>query len=248
MDLKNKGLINIVFYLFLYLLAGTLTTYIVAYAVAKSNNYEFSIFLEQMNSSTYNDIELFNKANFAATLANFIVYFILFIVLIIINRDTLIAEFKKIGNKVISFIIFAIFGFIILYGTSYIINYLYNLYNIGVSQNQNSIENYILHGNAILTFITVVIFAPLVEEIIYRYSIFSLIKNKILAYVVTIICFALPHMLSTNSSISEWLLLMIPYLLSGFILALIYDSSKNIYASIVAHCLNNLLAFIIILI
>ena len=51
---------------------------------------------------------------------------------------------------------------------------------------------------------------------------------------------------ATTSDILTWFLLAIPYLISGFMLAYIYDSSKNIYASVIAHMLNNLMSFIVI--
>ena len=136
--------------------------------------------------------------------------------------------------------------FIIIYGLTYVINYLYDLYNIGVSDNQDTIVNYIKYGNALISFFAVVICAPLVEELIYRYSIFSLFNNRIISYIVSILFFMLPHMLSTTSDILTWFLLAIPYLISGFMLAYIYDSSKNIYASVIAHMLNNLMSFIVI--
>ncbi len=244
---RQKSLINILLYLILYLIGGSLITYLVIYFVSLSTNYSYTDLLNQLNSSTYTDLELFAKANFAGALSNFLSYLVLFVGLVIYNYKELKEEFKKITNKVSSFFIIAICGFIILYGVSYIISYLYDYFEIGSSNNQETIINYIEHGNAILTFIAVVILAPLVEEVVYRFSIFGLVNNRVAAYIISILLFALPHMLSTSASVGTWLLLAIPYILSGFMLALIYDSSKNIYCSTLAHMLNNLLSFVIIL-
>lgn len=248
MELKKKPLLNIIVYLLLYLLGGTVLTYLIAYIVSAASNLDLTSIIEQMSENHYDDINLFTKANFSAALANFIVYLLMFISLVGINFKELKEHFFKIKTTWKSFIIYALFGFIILYGVSFIIDYLYDLYNIGISENQNTIENYINYGNATLTFLAVVLLAPLVEEIIYRYSIFSLIQNKVLAYIISTLFFALPHMLSTSGPALEWMLLAIPYLFSGLMLDLIFDSSKNIYASTMAHLLNNLVAFILIVI
>lgn len=248
MRIHKQSIATIIAYLVLYLLGGTIVTYIIAGVISKTSGYDFNALIEVMASGSKADYNLYLKATFANTLANFIMYLIMFVALVIINFKTLIAEFKKIKDHPISFAIIAICGFVALYGISYAINYLYDLYNIGVSTNQNAIISYIEDGSAVLTFIAVVILAPLVEELVYRYAIFDLCPKRILAYIISIAIFALPHMLSTSASIGEWLLLLIPYLFSGFMLALVYDQSQNIYASISVHLLNNLLSYIMIII
>lgn len=246
MELKKQSLLNLIIYLVLYLLGGTLVIALITSIVSNINNISYDDLFNQISSTTYTDLNLFKLANFTANLSNFITYLLMFISLIIVNFKYLKENFFKIKNKYISFIIYSIVGFIVIYGLTYVINYLYDLYNIGVSDNQDTIVNYIKYGNALISFFAVVICAPLVEELIYRYSIFSLFNNRIISYIVSILFFMLPHMLSTTSDMLTWFLLAIPYLISGFMLAYIYDSSKNIYASIIAHMLNNLMSFIVI--
>lgn len=248
MEIKKNSIISLFAYLILYIIGATLVIYLIAFIVSKSNNIDINLLLEVMQNNSKLDLNVYRLANFSNALGNFIVYLIMFIVLIIINFKNLKEHLFKIKNNLISFIIITIFGFIILYGITYLINYLYNLYNIGISNNQDSLVSYIEEGNAILIFFSVFLFAPIVEELIYRYVIFDIFTNRIIAYIVSIVFFALPHMLSTNADIINWLLLLIPYLFSGFMLALIYDQTKNIYASIFAHMLNNLVSFISIII
>lgn len=117
------------------------------------------------------------------------------------------------------------------------------------SQNQNLIVGMINHGNKFVVFITIFFLAPVVEELVYRKSIFKLLKNykPWLSILVSALLFALPHMLSTEESFIIWLLLFLNYLLSGLTIALVYKySNNNIYISIACHMLNNLVSFLLI--
>lgn len=136
------------------------------------------------------------------------------------------------------------------YGLTYLIDYLVSLANTEVSTNQSSIILMISEGSMWATFFAVVICAPLVEELIYRKAIFSLAEKKpiIISYVISVILFTLPHMLTTPfDNPGTWFLLSLNYACSAVLLCFIYHfSGKNFYASWAAHLVNNLIAFIII--
>lgn len=248
LEYRKNSWITLISYLLLYLIGGTLVTYGVAAVVASSSNIEFKNLLEVMSSLDRTDKLLFDTACFASAISNFVTYLLMFAIICFFNFKFLKNEFFKIKGHLISFLIITISGFVILYGLSYIINYLYDYYAVGTSNNQNIIIDYIKYGSSVLTFIAVVLLTPVVEELVYRGAIFNLCPNRALAYFLSIVFFALPHMLSTSADILTWFLLLIPYLVSAIILTIIYDQSKNIYASIIAHMCNNLLAFIIIII
>ncbi|MDE5855439.1 MAG: CPBP family intramembrane metalloprotease, partial [Anaeroplasmataceae bacterium] len=121
------------------------------------------------------------------------------------------------------------------------------------SVNQSSIEVLIKNGGAIPMFFAVVVCAPIIEELIYRKAIFEYLKKFpiALSYVVSVLLFTLPHVVTTFMEASytplENLLITIPYMLSGFLLCLTYHlCNKNVYASWFFHLLNNLISFIII--
>lgn len=247
-QVRKNALATIAAYLIIYLIGGTLVVYLLASLIANINNYNLTEFLSVMESSSKSNYDIYLKATFCNALGNMLVYLFMFIAVVIINRKYLFAELKKIKEHPVSLLIIILGGFAFLYGITFAINYLYDMYNIGVSTNQNAIVSYILDGNAFITFLATIIFAPLVEELVYRAAIFRAINNRVVSYVVSILFFALPHMLSTSTTPLEWFLLLIPYVFSGFMLALVYDSSKNIYASWAVHLLNNLLAFILVLV
>ena len=165
-------------------------------------------------------------------------------------RNHLVNDFKEIKEKPIYFTVLAIISVILFYGISILVSYCIDKL-VGVSNNQSLIEGMILNGGAIPVFFAVVIFAPIVEELIYRKAIFHFFKNKhiIVSYIVSSVIFALPHMISTPiENITDWLLMCIPYLVSAILLCLIYHlSKKNIYVVWIVHMINNLVTFILIL-
>jgi membrane protease YdiL (CAAX protease family) len=160
----------------------------------------------------------------------------------------LIVDFKKIKEKPLYFLAYVgISGFAFLAITT-VVSIIFGLF-IDDSVNQATIEMIMSNGGAPTMAISVVLLAPILEELVYRKAIFNLLKKygKPACYAVSIILFTLPHMLSTDmSNMLMWLLQCIPYALSGFLLCYIYDkSNENIYASIGVHMLNNILACIL---
>ncbi len=119
------------------------------------------------------------------------------------------------------------------------------------SENQQHIENIMRYAGAVPMIISTILLAPIVEEAIYRKCVFYYLNRYPIwvSYLVSTILFALPHMLTTSTSFGTWVLISIPYLIDGALLAAIYHLlKKNVYASIAAHMLNNLVAVILVFI
>ena len=165
-------------------------------------------------------------------------------------RNHLLDDFREVKNRKLYYILFAVIGAIAFYAITLVVSAVVS-YLVGESNNQNVIEGMILNGGTIPVFFAVVLCAPLVEELVYRKSIFKLLENKpiIYSYLVSVIAFVLPHMISTPmTNIGNWLLLCIPYFVSAILLCLVYQkSNKNIWVVWGIHMFNNLIAFILIL-
>ena len=91
-----------------------------------------------------------------------------------------------------------------------------------------------------------VIMAPIVEEVLFRGLVFGSIrpKSRVLAYVVSMVLFALCHVWQyavAGQSLSP-LLSGFAYLPIGFVLAFCYDYSGSIWTSIFFHMFYNALA------
>lgn len=97
-----------------------------------------------------------------------------------------------------------------------------------------------------------VIFAPIVEEIVFRGAIFNLLYKEDKPYKAILISgllFGLLHVFSglLGGSFVELLYLII-YFTMGAILGFIYHKTKNIYICIGVHFINNLISVIIMFI
>ena len=105
-----------------------------------------------------------------------------------------------------------------------------------------------------LTFFVTVIFAPLLEEMVYRYSLFGMLhkKNRIFAYIVTLLVFGLIHFdftcFKNGADAMKIEFMNLPaYLIAGGILCYAYEKNGSLISSITAHATNNLIAFLQVL-
>ena len=93
----------------------------------------------------------------------------------------------------------------------------------------------------------VMIYAPLTEEIIFRKSIKHAINNKILFIIISGLIFGGLHVISSISSLID-LIYLIPYCTLGFVFAILYNKTNNIFSTITAHSFHNALALILYLV
>ncbi|UDQ96501.1 type II CAAX endopeptidase family protein [Lentisphaerota bacterium WC36G] len=90
--------------------------------------------------------------------------------------------------------------------------------------------------------IIIVVLAPICEEVLFRRAVFSSLlprTNKIIATIITSLLFALVHM--------DSFVTMPPLFALALILQFCYIHFKSIYAPIIIHFLNNLIAFSVII-
>lgn len=239
------------------LLMGNLLGIIIFAAIA-SFKYNLGVptvmnILGQTDISSFSTNEL-DCYYFCQSWINTFTYFIIVIIVIFFARGFLKTDFLKIKSykkNNFKYIIYSLVGVGLLYGSSVFFSWLVGLLSKTTSsQNQLSIEGMILNGYSIITFITIFLLAPIAEELVYRKAIFKFFENKkhrIIPILVSSLCFSIPHMLSTEESFIVWFFMFLSYLSCGIILALVYElSDQNIYYTILAHMLNNLIAFLLI--
>lgn len=255
--LKTNNISIIIGY-FLAMVLGSLLGILIICNIAASK-YNITLF-EATNILSLKDISnldpnALNAYYFMQSWNNLLSYILIFTIVIFFGRGYLVADFKKLIAKkkhTLLYLGLAILGVGLLYGTSVFFSWLSSLVSdVTSSENQNSFEGMVANGYGSIVFISVVILAPISEELVYRKSIFSFFKDKKIWYIPTLISgliFALPHMLTTQESFLVWTILFCSYFLSGIILALIYHfSDDNVLISTICHILNNLLAFLLII-
>ena len=90
----------------------------------------------------------------------------------------------------------------------------------------------------IYVYITSIIFAPFVEEIVFRQGIRNIIKNKYLFILISGLLFGGLHVVTSMSSSMDLLYLM-PYCSLGFVFAYMLYKTNNIFTSMGFHFLHN---------
>ena len=165
----------------------------------------------------------------------YILLFVIFAVLIFIFRKKFTIFFKHWPAYIAGLI-----GFMAIFAFSFILSLLVK----NVNENEQAVRTYTTMF-PVLSIIVLGILGPVCEELTYRVGLFSFFRriNRILAYVVSTIVFALIHFnFQTDPEALLIELQNLPfYLFAGFAFSYLYDR-YGFAASLTAHILNNLVS------
>lgn len=245
----NKIVAIIIYALIIFLIAGFITIFL-AVVLGVFNDLDITMVMECISSE---DMSLFEapyvKVNaLAQGWGNLLGYLLAFIGVVFFMRDDVVTDFKELGKRKGFHAIYILLCAIAFLVITMIVEVIVAQF-VPDSTNQSVIEAILNNGGAFPMILATVLFAPIVEELVYRKAIFSLCNKYGVAacYLFSIIFFTLPHMLSSDmSNMGVWLLQCIPYAVSGGLLCLIYHKSNyNVYTVIAVHMINNLLACIL---
>ena len=100
--------------------------------------------------------------------------------------------------------------------------------------------------NFLIAFISSCILAPILEEILFRFTIFKCTNNKYIFLLSSSILFALFHVTNLQSIIQVFFLFS--YLILSFTLTYTLYKSKNICNSIIIHSIHNLFMVLLLFI
>ncbi len=159
-------------------------------------------------------------------------------------------EFKLIKNEwfliiIVGYLYLMLGNVISMYSSEF----LGELLGIAPSEavNQLTIVRSLLGPGAIFMFLSAVFMGPIIEELIFRKSIFGIFKNDQVALVFSSVLFGSIHLIGEASILSA-LVNGISYFVMGFIFGLIYmKNNKNVMAPIAVHILSNLISILAIL-
>lgn len=244
-----KGIVNGIFGSFLYELILTFfASFVISVVVASKNPGATE---EQLSALANN---AFNSLPFALVISCLASFITVTIFCLIIKGD----KIKSLCNNAINLktlkygalCALCIMGFSIVYNSSIMLAF--NLESAGNSNQENVIE--LIKNNAFFAFLSVVVFAPIVEELTYRYCLFGETgkKQKWVGYLASAIVFMFMHSISSfvtyglSKELFIEMLYLPPYLFSGLALCYVYDKSDNLGSSFIAHSLNNLISFLAI--
>ncbi|MDO4963178.1 MAG: type II CAAX endopeptidase family protein [bacterium] len=167
------------------------------------------------------------------------------LIIIYIYKKDFIPNFKdfkqNFGKYIEKYIKYWLLALILMIISNSIIT---NFTTENVAQNQQSIID-LIKIFPIYSIISIVLIAPLTEELIFRLSIKKIFKNSDILFIIfSGIIFGSLHVITTLQNTSD-LLFIIPYSIPGFIFAYCYTKSKNIFTTITLHSIHNTFMLII---
>lgn len=139
------------------------------------------------------------------------------------------------------------FGLIAMFISNLILSYFVFSGNIAANEELN---RSFLIGNPIIGFMSVVVFAPFVEEMIFRFGLEKMVRFGKYFPLISALVFGLPHALAGISSLpgdAIQFLYVIPYGALGYAFGYIYKKYNNIFCSMSVHMTHNLMCFLIII-
>lgn len=217
---------------------------------------------QSINNLYSQNRELVESANlFVNGWTNFTTYLIGTIIIVMLGLNFLKNDLTKLNQDFFKYVILGI-GLNLLAGfVSNIINQILKIQ--GETTNQEAINKLVQSPYLPLMVITTIVFAPFVEELIFRKVLCEVIEQKkyLPSWFIIILSgflFASIHVIIPMisaliggngiwSALSEFLYI-IPYLTMGIALSFVYyRSNKNIWVVITIHAINNLFALLIML-
>ena len=174
---------------------------------------------------------------------NFLFYFINFMAMLLIFQNFLSSSLRQALQHPILLCEAVILGLVGYYACMYCTEWIIDLLSPGYSNYNDEAIFAMSRSNSFLLFIGTVILVPPFEECMYRGLVFRNLygKNKWAAYAVSILLFAIIHILGYLGKYAplELLMAVLQYLPAGLCLAWAYTQSGNIFAPIMIHTVIN---------
>lgn len=165
-------------------------------------------------------------------------YLCTFIVSIIVFRKRLMNDIKLFKNNAKPYILYVLPRL----GIAYLLMIVSNIICLRITKQTTSVNQSAINSLPLWFSIPLaVIWAPIVEECIYRGVIRRFIKNNIAFIVCSAIIFGLIHTVNEVNLLNT-LVMAIPYGVLGGAFAYIYAKTENITNNILCHFLQNVLA------
>ncbi|MDO5152900.1 MAG: CPBP family intramembrane metalloprotease [Eubacteriales bacterium] len=190
------------------------------------------------------------NARFSAPLnpaeLNFVFYLINFMAMLLIFHDFLGRSAGQVGQHPAYFCQAVILGFVAYYACNWAVSWSIRQLVPGFSNYNDEAIAAMSQGSRFLMVVGTVILVPPVEECLYRGLIFRNLygKSRWAAYVVSILAFAVIHVLGYIGRYSplELLMAVLQYLPAGLCLAWSYTKADTIFAPILIHAAINFIS------
>lgn len=159
-------------------------------------------------------------------------------IMVLIYQKTIQKDWKEFKKNSNNFFKQNIKAYIISIAIMFISNFLIQTFvKGGLAGNEQSIRNSFKEAPVYL-FFSAVIYAPIVEELVFRLSIKKIFSNKWLFIIISGFLFGFLHVMTDFKNITD-LLFIIPYSTSGIAFAYMLQKSDNIIVPMSFHMMHN---------
>lgn len=176
-----------------------------------------------------------------------------YLIYLVIFLSVLLTNYKDLKSNLIIFIRnfktylpFIIKRYFIMLGLMLLVGIPIVLINNGNTSSNQAALNVIFKKLPFFALVLSTIYAPFVEENVFRLSLFKLFKNKTVFIVISGFLFGALHMIDKFTSFYD-LLYIFQYATLGICLAKAFADSKNIFVPISMHFIQNFIAAILVL-
>lgn len=205
-----------------------------------TKDYLLSILLIVIYSSQF----LLEKVSLTTPLVIIAYYAICFMFSIFVFKRELTRDFKELKENFTENFKYIVKKWLLTYGIMILANLLVTALT-GSAQSANQME---LNAMPLLIVVPLsIIWAPIVEESIFRGTIRRFIKNDIVYIIVSGVVFGLLHTFTSETGIYNIIVHAIPYGLMGAMFAKCYTKTNNLTTNIGMHCLQNTFASILMI-
>ena len=216
----------------------------------------FLLLLVGMAYFPYIPMELFNINYNNFNMIMKVIYMFLcdlgyMLILFLLYKNKIVNDFKeyfkKFGNNFEKSFKYYFIGVLIMIGSNLVITL---FFNNAVAGNEEAVRS-LIDTMPLYMIFSVSLYAPFVEEIIFRHSIKDCVmafgNNKLTRTIYIFISgfiFALLHIVGQANNLVDYLFL-IPYMSLGVAFSALYSKTNNIFSTISMHALHNTVTIIL---
>lgn len=187
------------------------------------------------------------KYKFFHMFPTYLPYVIIFILVLLFNYKYIIEDFKIFKNNIKVYLPFVIKRYLYMLLIMIVVAVPVVLINNGSTSNNQKMLNAMFSKLPLISVLLSCLYAPFVEENIFRLSLSKIVKNKYFFIILSAIIFGFLHVFDKSNSIKDYLFVF-QYSALGICLAKAYSDSNNIFVSISMHFMQNFLAALLVLI
>lgn len=187
------------------------------------------------------------KYKFFHMFPTYLPYVIIFILVLLFNYKYIIEDFKIFKNNIKVYLPFVIKRYLYMLLIMIVVAVPVVLINNGSTSNNQKMLNAMFSKLPLISVLLSCLYAPFVEENIFRLSLSKIVKNKYFFIILSGIIFGFLHVFDKSNSIKDYLFVF-QYSALGICLAKAYSDSNNIFVSISMHFMQNFLAALLVLI